>query len=144
MTRSASSSRSPVRGDAGSSAIELVLLTPVLIALVFGLVQTALVWNARQLMGAAAQDGARLARTAVALQSLDTTAGAGADDAVRTSTLGFLRQTGGASLQAPTVTVLRNGDYVTVTVTARTTGVFPGWALQVRASSRTPVEGFRP
>jgi Flp pilus assembly protein TadG len=122
-----------------------VLLTPALIALVFGLVQTALVWNARHTVGAAAQHGARLARTATALQpSAATAVESSSDEAVRVSTLAFLRQTGGSGLQDPAVTVRRDGSYVTVTVTGSTVGVLPGTTVRVSGSSRTPVEGFRP
>jgi Flp pilus assembly protein TadG len=145
-----------VRGvgdDRGSSAIELVLLTPLLIALVFGLIQTALVWNARHTVLSAAQHGARLARTATALSpaitptSSDSSTGGStaADETVRLSTLAFLRQTGGAGLHNPSVTIQHDGSFVIVTVTATTLGVLPGATqLQVSASSRTPSEGFRP
>lgn len=147
--------RTGARGDAGSSALELVLLTPLLIALVFGLVQTALVWNARHTVGAAAQHGARLARTATALHpavpyaaapavqpaALDTSV---ADQSVRASTLLFLQQTGGRGLRDPDVTVVRDGLYVTVTVSGTTVGVLPGTTVRVSGSSRTPIEGFRP
>lgn len=122
-----------------------MLLTPALIALVFGLVQTALVWNARHTVGAAAQHGARLARAATALQpSAATAVERSSDEAVRASTLAFLRQTGGSGLQDPAVTVRHDGSYVTVTVTGSTVGVLPGTTVRVSGSSRTPVEGFRP
>jgi Flp pilus assembly protein TadG len=122
-----------------------VLLTPVLIALVFGLVQTALVWNARHTVTAAAQHGARLARIATALQpSITAAVDTSSDEAVRASTLAYLRQTGGAGLTDPTVTVAHDGSYVLVTVTGTTLGVLPGTTARVSGSSRTPVEGFRP
>lgn len=138
------------RTDTGSSAIELVLLTPALIALVFALVQTALVWNARHTVGAAAQHGARLARTTSALSPTLTsalpTAGSAteSDEQTRQSTLRFLQQTGGRALRDPTVTIRRDGQYVTVTVSGTTLGVLPGTTMRVTGRSRTPVEGFRP
>jgi Flp pilus assembly protein TadG len=142
--------------ERGSSALELVLITPVLIALVFGLVQTALVWNARHTVGAAAQHGARLARTATALSpavttTSSTTAGTTTDATssaaqaqIQSSTLRFLRQIGGASLRHPTVTIEHQGTDVVVTVSGTTVGVLPGTVVRVSGSSRTPVEGFRP
>lgn len=136
----------PVR-DGGSAALELVLLTPVLIALVFALIQTALVWNAQHTVGAAAQHGARQARTAVALAPALSSSAAPSpdrDNQIRASTLSFLRQTGGRSLGNPTVAISRSGQYVTVTVTATSIGVLPGSTVQVSSSSRTPIEGFRP
>lgn len=140
--------RRDVRGDEGSSALELVLLTPALIALVFALVQTALVWNAQHTVGAAAQQGARMARTATATLSSVSTASAGAsteaEEQVRSATLRYLKQIGGRALQNPTVMVRRDGQYVTVTVAGTTVGVLPGTTVRVSGSSRSPVEGFRP
>lgn len=140
---------SAVRRDDGSSAIELVLLTPALIALVFALVQTALVWNAQHTVGAAAQHGARLARAATALEPALRPAGSNApaadtDAQIEQSTLRFLQQTGGKALQDPTVTIRRDGQYVTVTVTGTSIGVLPGTTVRVSGSSRSPREGFRP
>jgi Flp pilus assembly protein TadG len=133
------------RGDHGSSALELVLLTPMLIALVFTLVQTALVWNARHTVGAAAQQGARLARAATAtLPALPAGPAAAADEQVRTATLRYLQQTGGKALADPTVTIARSGEHVTVTVAGTTIGALPGTTVRVSGSSRTPLEGFRP
>jgi Flp pilus assembly protein TadG len=140
--------RRQVRADEGSSALELVLLTPALIALVFTLVQTALVWNAKHTVGAAAQQGARLARTATATLPVIPTSGAGAsaetDEQIRSATLRYLQQTGGRALHNPTVTIRRDGQYVTVTVAGTTVGVLPGTTARVSGSSRTPAEGFRP
>jgi Flp pilus assembly protein TadG len=159
------SRKEPDRGqdrEQGSTALELVLITPVLIAVVFGLIQTALVWNARHTVGSAAQHGARLARTATALSpavtstastttgptsTASTTTGpasTASDDQIQSSTLSFLRQTGGVSLRNPTVTVQHQGTYVVVTVAGTTVGVLPGTSVRVSGSSRTPVEGFRP
>lgn len=158
--RSCSALHTSTRDDRGSSAIELVLITPVLIALVFGLIQTALVWNAHHTVGSAAQHGARVARTATALApdinaSTNLTSSPGQDTGgdtsqyaseaeIRSSTLAFLKQTGGAALRNPTVTISRVGSYVTVTVSGTTVGVLPGTSVNVSGSSRTPLEGFRP
>jgi Flp pilus assembly protein TadG len=133
--------------DRGSSAIELVLITPVLIALVFGLIQTAIVWNARHTVSAAAQHGARTARTSTALTPAVTAASTNdpaADEQVRTSTLAYLRQTGGQGLQEPTVAIRHDGTFVVVSVSGTALGLLPGTTVRVSSSSRTPVEGFRP
>jgi Flp pilus assembly protein TadG len=144
-TPAAASARRPPPLDGGSAAIELVLLTPVLIAVVFGLVQTALVWNAQHTVGAAAQHGARQARIAVALlPALSSAPSPEGDAQIRASTLSFLQQTGGRALANPTIVIRRNGQTVTVTVTASSVGVLPGSTVQVTGSSTTPVEGFRP
>jgi len=120
------------RADAGSSAIELVLLTPVLIALVFTVVQAALVWHARHVALAAAQQGDRFARSM-----------AGADDAtVRARTIEYVRSLGADLVGSPTVTVTRAGGFVTVTVTGMAVSLVPGAALHVHAVSRGPAEVF--
>lgn len=143
--RAATSQQRRSARDGGSAAIELVLLTPVLIAVVFGLVQTALVWNAQHTVGAAAQHGARQARTALALlPALSSAPSPEGDAQIRASTLSFLQQTGGRALANPTVAIARNGQTVTVTVTASSVGVLPGSTVQVTGSSTTPLEGFRP
>lgn len=151
MTRSAmraSEGRSAAaRDDRGSSAIELVLITPVLIALVFGLIQTALVWNARHTVSAAAQDGARDARSSTAVVPVVTAASSSNptfDAEVRSSTLNYLRQIGGQSLQNPTVAIRHDGTFVVVTVSGTTLGLLPGTTVRVSSTSRTPVEGYRP
>lgn len=122
------------RRDIGSSAIELVLLTPVLIALVFAVVQAALLWNAQHVAVAAAQQGARLARTA-----------AGGDEAtVRDATVGYVHSLGASLVDAPTVTVTRAGGWATVTVTAHAVSLLPGATLTVHGTSRGPIERFTP
>jgi Flp pilus assembly protein TadG len=142
-----STRRAAARNDRGSSAVELVLITPVLIALIFGLIQTALVWNARHTVSAAAQHGARAARTSTALVPVVTVASSDdptIDAQVRASTLSYLKQIGGQSLQNPTVTIRHDGTFVVVTVSGTTLGLLPGTTVRVSSSSRTPVEGYRP
>jgi len=126
--------------DAGSSAIELVLLTPLLIVIVFGLVQAALVWHAQHVVDAAAQQGARLERV-----DAGTAAGAPTDPAtVRTETISYLHQLGADLVGQPAVSVARTPGWVTVTVTGHAVSLLPGATLSVHATSRGPVEAFRP
>jgi Flp pilus assembly protein TadG len=139
--------RSTPEAERGSSAIELVLVTPLMILLVFGLIQAGLVWNARHVVSSAAQHGAREARTATALApAISSTAelDGATQEQLQRSTLSFLRQTGGRGLTDATVTVRRDGSFVTVTVSGTTLGVLPGTRVRVSAASRTPLEGFRP
>ena len=124
--------RRPAVRDGGSSAIELVLVTPVLIALVFAVVQAALLWNAQHVAVAAAQQGARLARTAGGVDAA----------AVRTATVGYVHSLGASLVDAPAVTVTRSGGWVTVTVTAHAVSLLPGATLTVHGTSRGPVERF--
>lgn len=123
------------RDDRGSSAIELVLLTPLLIAMIFGIVQAGLVWHARHVAVAAAQQGARLARA-------DT--GAPLDpSAVRAQTIAYLHKLGADLVGDPVVQVTRSGGWVTVTVTGHAVSLLPGGTLTVHGVSRGPIEEFR-
>jgi len=133
--------RRPGGRERGSSAIELVVLTPLLIAAIFAVIQAALVWHARHLALAAAQEGDRLARAAPYIP------GAGAplsDGQLRAATLRYLTGLGPALLTAPTITVSRQAGYASVTVTGRAASLIPGGTLTVHATSRGPTEGFRP
>ena len=92
------------RRDAGSSAIELVLLTPLLIVIIFGLVQAALLWHAQHVVSAAAQQGARFARADAA-----SGAGSATDPAtVRTETISYLHQLGADLVGQPAVSITRS------------------------------------
>lgn len=118
--------------DEGSSAIELVLLTPVLIALIFAVVQAALLWNAQHAAVAAAQQGARLARTSDPVNETN----------VRDATIAYLRKIGASLVDTPAVTVHEAGGWATVTVTAHAVSLLPGATLTVHGTSRGPVETF--
>jgi Flp pilus assembly protein TadG len=120
--------------ERGSSAIELVLVTPVLIALVFTVIQAALVWHARHVALAAAQQGDRIARAAAPAST----------EAVRADTVAYLQTLGADLLAAPGVTVTRSGGYATVSVTGQAVSLIPGANLRVTGMSRGPVERFVP
>jgi Flp pilus assembly protein TadG len=122
-------------GDSGSSAIELVLLTPVLIALVFAVIQAALLWHARHVALAAAQQGDRLARVAAVTTD---------DATIRAATVDYIHSLGADLVGDPVVTVTRAGGWATVTVTGRAVSLLPGATLPVHAVARGPVETFRP
>ena len=124
------------RDERGSSAIELVLLTPLLIAIIFGIVQAGLVWHARHVAVAAAQQGARLARADTGVP-LDPAA-------VREQTVAYVHRLGAALVGDPVVQITRSGGWVTVTVTGHAVSLLPGGTLTVRGVSRGPVEEFRP
>jgi Flp pilus assembly protein TadG len=54
-------SRWLLRGEAGASAVELALILPLLILLIFGIVQFSIAYNRVQGLQAAAREGARFA-----------------------------------------------------------------------------------
>ena len=128
--------RSRNRGDDGSSAVELVLLTPLLMFVVFVVVQAALYMHARHVVLAAAQQGGRLARAqAMSDQAAVTSARAG--------TFSYLHQLGSDVVSDPTVDVTRAGGQATVRVSAHAVSILPGFTLRVVETSSGAVEQFR-
>src|SRR4051794_9479658 len=110
MRRPSARSRRASAHDRGSSSvIELVVLAPVLMLMVFVIVQAALYMHARHVALAAAQEGARVARTT----DLTSPAGLGV---ARTATVGYLRQLGADITSDPQVNVSRDLTTATVVV----------------------------
>ncbi|MFI6852388.1 TadE family protein [Streptomyces sp. NPDC050416] len=125
------------RGDSGMTAIEFVLLTPVLFFMIFATVQFALYFFADHVAQAAAQAGARKARA-----TADEQPGAWrgeAQDVVDS----YIRQLGPQLVLAPDVKMLQpDRNTVGVEIAARVPTVFPGLDLTVHAQSAGPVERF--
>lgn len=120
-----------MRGEAGTSSTELVLVMPVVMFMVLLAVQFGVYLHAAQVVEAAAQEALEAAR------GEDDAAGAG-----QTRAADFLAVTGG--VQAPAVDVARSAGQVTVTVTGSAQQVVPGLALQVSSVAVGPVEQFIP
>lgn len=120
-------------GERGSVSLELTILTPVLILLIFAVVQAGLFFYARSLAMGAAQEGVAAGR------AYQATPGAGAARA-----RAFLDRTAKDSLTG--ITVDRAGSTTTevqITVTGRALSVFPGVpGPSVRQSAHGPVERF--
>lgn len=124
------------RGESGMSAIEFVVLTPVLFFMIFATVQFALYFFADHVAQAAAQAGAREAR-----------ANAHDDPGWRGQALSkaqtYIHQLGPQLVLDPEVSAVRpREDAVGVRVTSRIPTVFPGLDLSVHAVSVGPVERF--
>ncbi|MDM7831254.1 TadE family protein [Cellulomonas edaphi] len=122
--------------DRGTTAIELVLYTPVLMLVTFLIVQFALSWFGQEVAGATAREAARVART-----------GGGSDAALAAATARgetYAAAVGEKNLHDVTVTVIRlPGDRVRATVTGRSQEIIPGLAPRVSQSVEGPVEKFR-
>ncbi|QKW50428.1 TadE family protein [Streptomyces buecherae] len=123
--------------DSGMTAIEFVLLTPVLFFLIFATVQFALYFFADHVAQAAAQAGARKARA-----EADENPG-GWGGKARSTADSYIRQLGPNLLIKPEVTLLTpRADTVGVQVEADVPTVFPGMRFTVHARSQGPVERF--
>jgi Flp pilus assembly protein TadG len=118
-------------GDHGLTSTELAVLMPVVIALVLTPIQIGLWWHASQVADAAAREAVDAAQVE----------GAGEADG-REAAERFLTAAG--NLNAPTVTVTRTTDVVTVEVVGRAPRLIPGLDWQVTAVAVGPVERFIP
>jgi Flp pilus assembly protein TadG len=126
-------------GDAGMSAIEFVVLTPVLFFMIFATVQFALYFFADHVAQAAAQAGARDARA-----EADDNPGGWRGKAT-TKANSYIEQLGPQLLIAPRVHPVRpEQNTVGVEITARVPNIFPGLNFTVHAKSQGPVERFVP
>ncbi|MFD4952227.1 TadE family protein [Streptomyces sp. NPDC058451] len=125
------------RGDSGMTAIEFVLLTPVLFFMIFATVQFALYFFADHVAQAAAQAGARKARA-----TADEQPGAWRGEA-RDVVDAYINQLGPQLVLSPDVRMLQpEQNTVGVEISARIPTVFPGLNLTVHAQSSGPVERF--
>ncbi|MFJ2773640.1 TadE/TadG family type IV pilus assembly protein [Streptomyces sp. NPDC087300] len=125
------------RGESGMTAVEFVLLTPVLFFMIFATVQFALYFFADHVAQAAAQAGARKARA-----TADENAGGWRGEA-RDVADAYIRQLGPKLVLNPTVKTVEPGqNTVGVEITAKVPSVFPGLDMTVHAQSAGPVERF--
>lgn len=125
------------RGESGMTAVEFVLLTPVLFFMIFATVQFALYFFADHVAQAAAQAGARKARA-----TADENAGGWRGEA-RDVADAYIRQLGPKLVLNPDVKTIEQGQgTVGVEITAKVPSVFPGFHMTVHAQSAGPVERF--
>lgn len=115
--------------ERGSTSIQMVILMPALFAVMFLGMQAALIYHARTLAIASAQEGARVAgaengTTAAGITTADT----------------YLAQTAGDALTSSTVTGTRTATTATVTVRGVALSVLPGWRPAITQSASVTVE----
>lgn len=123
--------RGRLRGDRGSTSLQLVIIFPAVLVLIFGGVQTALYFYARNVAIAAAQEGARAAG-----------AQNGSSGAGTTAATDFITRAGGPdALPASSVSGSRSAVTATVTVRGRSLSLVPGYAgINITQSASVPVE----
>lgn len=117
--------------DGGYSVLEAAIVFPIVFFLIMLVAQWAIVWHARSVTEAAAQEGLRTA------ESYQSTAAAGRADA-----LTYLGQVAPRSLPNPDVTVTRTASTATVQVTARVASVIPFGHFSVTETASGPVENY--
>lgn len=131
-------SRRGRRADGGASALEFVMLVPVLFLMILGAVQFAMHSFAQDVAQAAAQAGARTARAEAEADP------GGWDERAEAKAEQYVRQLGEGLLGDPVYDAVREGDEVSVTVSGRVMTFLPGMRLTVSETSRGPVERFVP
>jgi Flp pilus assembly protein TadG len=121
--------------DTGASSLEWALLTPVLILVMLSVVQFAMVYHARHVALAAAQSGARVART-------DTSNGwqAKAESQAENS----VAQVGPGLLTGFNAVASGDGNNRYVDVTGTAVAIVPGMTFTVSQRAGGPIECFRP
>lgn len=105
-------------GDRGAATLELVVLFPVLLLLIFGVIQGALFFHGRNVALAAAEQGVRAGRADGHSDPAAVAAAQARQFLADTGELDNLTEL----VIAPTV----DGDQVRVTITARTVSLLPG------------------
>ena len=115
--------------ERGSASIQMVILMPAMLAVMFLGLQAALIYHARTLAIASAQEGARAAGAE------NGTAAAGISTA-----RDYLTSTAGDALTSPIVTGQRTATTATVTVRGVALSVLPGWRPPITQSSSVTVE----
>ncbi|MBL8931731.1 MAG: pilus assembly protein [Kineosporiaceae bacterium] len=116
--------------DRGSASVELVVLFPALLALIFIVVQAGLHFYARSVALSAAREGAR----AAAVQ-----AGTAADG--QAAAQGFIARVGGDLLSGARVSVSVDGRSSTVTVTGTSPSLVPGYdGFAITQQASAPLE----
>ena len=118
-------------GDAGISTLEMVIAMPALLFMTFVTIHFGLWFHARNVAMAAAQEGARSARSAD-----------GTDDEGRERVATFLTDVGGPSVGDPQITVTRTAETVTVHLTGKAPAVIAGLQTDIDVSVTSPIEQF--
>jgi hypothetical protein len=121
------------RGDRGSVTLGLAVVFPIVLLTIVTVVQTALVWHARNVAVAAADQGVEAGR-------LD---GGSAADA-RAQALDMLTHSTGDLISNVKVTVVATATQLRVHVHGTVVGVLPGLHLPVDADVVAPRERFVP
>lgn len=120
------------RGDRGSVTLEVSILAPVLLLVVFTIIQVGLWSYARSLALGAAQEGVAAGRAYRAPA-----------EAGRVRAQSFLEATAGDSLIGSTISSTATATSLRVEVTGRALSVLPGVpGLPVRQHAEGPIERF--
>jgi hypothetical protein len=119
--------------DAGYSVLEAAITLPTIVFLLMAIVQWAIVWHARGLAQAAAQEGLRNA----AAYGSSTATG-------REDIQNYIRQVAPNALRDPQIDVTRSGNTITVHIHASVPSLVPFGTFSVDATASSPAETWSP
>jgi len=121
------------------SAVELAVIAPALIGLIFLVIQAGLYLYARNVVDSAARYGVRTARQ----YNPSISNKAHEQDGVNAAT-DYVHQIAGKAVEVGEVTATRDNVRVTVTVRGKATSLIPFFDVTVKATHRGPTERFVP
>ncbi|MEV7177821.1 TadE family protein [Kitasatospora sp. NPDC093679] len=130
--------RTRLQGDRGASAVEFLLITPLLFLMILTIVQFGMYFFATQVTEAAAQAGARKARA-----TADDNPGGWREQARSTSQT-RIDTLGPALVGSPSINPVQDGDQVGIAVTSNVVAVVPWLHLKTTSRSIGPIERFIP
>jgi Flp pilus assembly protein TadG len=133
LARLAERLRNHSSDEQGSSAVEMAIIFPVTVFIIFGIIQFGLWYHAAAIARAAAQEGARAAS---AYQANATAGTAGAEH--------VLHNNAGGLISHVRVVPYRDTQVATITVSGQALQVIPFIPLAVHATATAPVEAYRP
>jgi Flp pilus assembly protein TadG len=123
--------RSIRRDERGYGIIEMVITIPAMITLVMFVVQFALIWHARHVAQAAAEEGLRTGR---AYQATPAQGKARAEN--------YLKALGGKLISDPSVGTTPTATTLTVTVEGKVISLVPFAAFHLHEQASGPIERF--
>jgi TadE-like protein len=127
------------RGDRGASSIELVLYTPILMLLIFLVVQFSVAYLGNQVASAAAREGARVARIGGGSPASVAEAQVKSEKMVKTVGRGLFILD-----EPPIIEVVSGGTDVRATVKGQAQQVIPFIEFPIEQVVQGPIERFTP
>jgi Flp pilus assembly protein TadG len=119
--------------DAGYSALEAAITLPAIVFLLMAIVQWAIIWHARGVAQAAAQEGLRSAA------AYGSTTAAGQQDVAN-----YIRQVAPNALGNPHIDVTHSHNTITVHIHATVPSLVPFGSFTVDSTASGPVETWSP
>jgi Flp pilus assembly protein TadG len=126
------------RNQRGASALEMAIVAPAFLLMIFAIIEVSLWMHARDVALSAAREGVASLRTASAEEQSKGV------DAVETTAVDYARTLGDIVDPTAEATYDEGAGRVTVTVEGGVVDLIPGWDLSVSSTATGLIETFRP